>query len=381
MRSDKAMKVFSVKTRIMSGDNLREAAACFERVLIVTDGFMVESGKIRYVTDRLPPGAKYEVFSDIAADPDIETVSRGMAVYGDFSPDAIVAFGGGSPIDTAKALAFFAEKTGGAACKLIAVPTTSGTGSEVSRFAVISDSAGQVKYALADDRLIPDVAVLDAALAVSMPPSVTADTAMDVLTHAIEAYVSTGADDFSKAPAEKAAKMVLKNMLTVYAEPENLDARQKVHTASCLAGIAFSNAGLGLVHGAAHAVGARFHIPHGRANAILLPYVMSFNAGCADALTPAAGEYAELSACVGLESSNKRQSVLNLIRTVSRAARRLRIPSSLREAGVPERDFNEALESMSEAAYLDITTQTNPRKCTRGEIAEVLRGAYAGKAL
>lgn len=380
MRGDKAMEVFSVKTKIMLGDSLREAVACFERVLIVTDSFMIKSGKIRYVTERLEPCAKYEVFSDVAADPDIETVSRGTARYGNFLPDAVVAFGGGSAIDTAKAIVFFADKTGVAACTLIAVPTTSGTGSEVSKFAVISDTASQVKHALVDDQLIPDAAVLDASLVVSVPPSVTADTAMDVLTHAIEAYVSTGANDFSKAPAERAAKLVLKDMLAVYVEPGNLVARQKVHTASCLAGIAFSNAGLGLVHGAAHAVGARFHIPHGRANAILLPYVMSFNAGCSDSLTPAAGEYAELSRYVGLGSSNKRQSVLNLIRTVSRMARHMHIPSSLREAGVSEGDFYEALESMADAAYLDRSTRTNPRKCTRGEIAEVLRKAYVGKA-
>lgn len=359
---------------------MREAAACFERVLIVTDNFMIKSGKIRYVTDRLRPGAEYEIFSDVAADPDIDTVSRGMSVYGEFLPDAVVAFGGGSPIDTAKALIFFADKSGHAARPLIAVPTTSGAGSEVSRFAVISDPVSQVKYALADDRLIPDAAVLDAALTISVPPAVTADTAMDVLTHAIEAYVSTDADDFSKAPAEKAARLVLANMLTVYAEPENPEARQKVHTASCLAGIAFSNAGLGLVHGAAHAVGARFHIPHGRANAILLPYVMSFNAGCSDSLTPAAGEYAELAGCVGLGASNMRQSVLNLIRTVRRVAGQMRIPSSLREAGVLESDFNEALESLADAAYLDRSTRTNPRKCTRGEIAGVLRKAYAGQS-
>lgn len=359
---------------------MREAAACFERVLIVTDNFMIKSGKIRYVTDRLRPGAEYEIFSDVAADPDIETVSRGMSIYGEFLPDAVVAFGGGSPIDTAKALIFFADKSGHAARPLIAVPTTSGAGSEVSRFAVISDPASQVKYALADDRLIPDAAVLDAALTISVPPAVTADTAMDVLTHAIEAYVSTDSDDFSKAPAEKAAKLVLANMLTVYAEPENQEARQKVHTASCLAGIAFSNAGLGLVHGAAHAVGARFHIPHGRANAILLPYVMSFNAGCSGSLTPAAGEYAELAGCVGLGASNTRQSVLNLIRTVRRVAGQMRIPSSLREAGVLESDFNEALESLAAAAYLDRSTGTNPRQCTRGEIAGVLRKAYTGQS-
>lgn len=374
------MNTFDVRTRIMLGDSLARVAADFKRIFIVTDRFMAESGKISYVTDRLGCETDYEIFSDIAAEPDIDTITCGAGALLAFSPDATVAFGGGSSIDAAKAMLFFSAEAGRTGSHtLIAIPTTSGTGSEVSKISVITDPKSQIKHPLIDDRLIPDVAVLDAALVISAPATVTADAVMDILTHAIEAYVSTKANDFSKAAAEKAIKMALKDMLMVYRQPENLDARQKIHNASSLAGIAFSHAGLGLVHSMAHAIGAKYRIPHGRANAILLPYVMSFNAGCADHLTPVAEEYAEISRMIGLEAVNTRQSALNLIRTVRNNVRQMDIPRSIREAGISANDFNEALLGLTEAAFLDRCTSTNPRKCTRQEIAVVFHKAYIGK--
>lgn len=370
---------FGVKTKIMLGDGLREAMASFKRVFVVTDGFMVKSGKIQYVVERLAVDAEYEIFSDVFPDPDIETIAQAVAAYQTFSPDVVVAFGGGSPIDAAKAVVFFAAQIEKRQSWLVAVPTTSGTGSEVTKFAVISDSVKQVKFALVDDQLVPDVAILDASLVLSTPQTVTADTAMDALTHSIEAYVSSETNDFSQALAERAVKILIKNTITVYESPDNLEARQNIHIASCLAGAAFSNAGLGLTHGLAHAVGARFKIPHGRANAILLPYVMSFNAGCSDSLTPTATVYAELSHAVGLESSSKRQSALNLIRTVRNMGKQIGIPISLSEAGVSKNDFAMELQNLAEAAYLDKSTQTNPRSCTYKDIEEVLQKAYTGK--
>lgn len=159
----------------------------------------------------------------------------------------------------------------------------------MSSYAVITDRERNMKYPLADDSLLPDFAVLDAALVESVPPPVTADTGVDALTHAIEAFLSTGANDFSDAMAEKAMKLIFKNLLTAYSEPHNIEARQAVHNAATMAGVAFSNAGLGANHSLAHAAGAKLHLPHGRANAILLPYVMSFTAGCHTSLTPARG--------------------------------------------------------------------------------------------
>lgn len=248
---------------------------------------MHESGRVSYLTDKIKAeGAKWEIFSDVTPDPDIETVTAGVAKILEFQPDTVIALGGGSPIDAAKAIAYFAAKQIDLRdCPFVAVPTTSGTGNQVSKFAVITDRARGIKYPLSDDTLLPDYAVLDAELTCSVPPKVTADTGLDVLTHAIEAFVCTEANAFTDALAEKSVKLVDHYLLLAYKEPDNREARQGMHNASCLAGAAFSNAGLGLCHSMAHAMGAQFHIPHGRANAILLPVVMSFNAGCETTLT------------------------------------------------------------------------------------------------
>jgi alcohol dehydrogenase class IV len=374
------MEIFNVGTKIILGDGLGALMERLRRVFIVTDKFMAESGKVSYVTDRLGEGAEHRIFSDVQADPDISTVTKGVGSLMDFTPDAVVAFGGGSAIDAAKAIVFFAARERDMRdCPFIAIPTTSGTGSEVSRFAVITDREKELKYPLVEDSLLPTTAVLDAQLTVSVPPAVTADTGIDVLTHAIEAFVSTTANDFSNAAAEKAIKLVRRHLLAAYGDPTNLEARQGMHNASCLAGIAFSNAGLGLNHGMAHALGARFHIPHGRANGILLPYVMSFNAGCSESLTPTAKQYAQISRLLRLDSSSVRQSALNLIRTARRYMEKLSIPSSIQAAGVSQTEFEAEVRAMAEAAMADRCTATNPRSCSVEEIERVFHKAFLGK--
>ena len=364
------MDAFSVRTKIMIGGGMDALAQRLHRVFLVTDKFMAESGKTNYVTDRLlRNGGEFKIFSDVQADPDIATVTRGVEQILEFQPDAVVAFGGGSAIDAAKAIVFFAARERDMRdCKFIAIPTTSGTGSEVSRFAVITDREKGVKYPLVEDSLLPDIAILDAELTTSVPPTVTADTGIDVFTHAVEAFVST-----------KAIKLVKRHLLPAYQNPEDRKARQGMHNASCLAGIAFSNSGLGLNHGMAHALGARFHIPHGRANGILLPYVMSFNAGCAEQLTSTAKRYARISRLLELESSSVRQSALNLIRTARRYIEKLNMPSTLQAAGVNAAEFEEAVHDMAEAALADRCTATNPRSCTAEEIEQIFRKAYSGK--
>lgn len=375
------MDVFHVGTKILIGGGLETLAEHLRRVFVVTDKFMAETGRVSYVTGPIEAaGGEWRIFSDVQADPDIATVTRGVGMILEFQPDAVVAFGGGSAIDAAKAIVYFAARERDTRdCAFIAIPTTSGTGSEVSKFAVITDREKGIKYPLVEDSLLPDTAILDAALTVSVPPAVTADTGIDVFTHAVEAFVSTEASDFSDAAAEKAIKLVKHHLLTAYSDPENRKARQGMHNASCLAGMAFSNSGLGLNHGMAHALGARFHIPHGRANGILLPYVMSFNAGCAEVLTSTAKRYAQISRLLGLESSSIRQSALNLIRTARRYVEKLSIPSTIQAAGVGQKEFEDALAAMSEAALADRCTATNPKPCTAEEIAQVFRKAYAGK--
>ena len=375
------MNSFSVRTKIMEGGGLETLAPKLHKVFIVTDGFMASSGKVSYITEKLDrAGAEYRVFDQVKADPDIGTVTKGVDMIQEFHPDAVIAFGGGSPIDAAKAIVFFAAKTCDVReCMFIAVPTTSGTGSEVSKFAVITDPEKEVKYPLVEDSLLPDVAILDAELTVSVPPSVTADTGIDVFTHAVEALVSTAATDFSDAAAEKAIKLVRRHLMTAYHQPGDMAARQGMHNASCLAGVAFSNSGLGLNHGMAHALGARFHIPHGRANGILLPYVMSFNAGCSESLTPVAKRYAKIARLLGLEATSVRQSALNLIRTARRYVEQLNIPSSIQAAGVDKAEFEAEAEAMAEAALADRCTATNPRPCSKEEILQVFHKAYIGR--
>ena len=375
------MNSFSVRTKIMEGGGLETLAPKLHKVFIVTDGFMASSGKVSYITEKLDrAGAEYRVFDQVKADPDIGTVTKGVDMIQEFHPDAVIAFGGGSPIDAAKAIVFFAAKTCDMReCMFIAVPTTSGTGSEVSKFAVITDPEKEVKYPLVEDSLLPDVAILDAELTVSVPPSVTADTGIDVFTHAVEALVSTAATDFSDAAAEKAIKLVRRHLMTAYHQPGDMAARQGMHNASCLAGVAFSNSGLGLNHGMAHALGARFHIPHGRANGILLPYVMSFNAGCSESLTPVAKRYAKIARLLGLEATSVRQSALNLIRTARRYVEQLNIPSSIQAAGVDKAEFEAEAEAMAEAALADRCTATNPRPCSKEEILQVFHQAYIGR--
>ena len=225
------MDAFSVRTKIMIGGGMDALAQRLHRVFLVTDKFMAESGKTNYVTDRLlRSGGEFKIFSDVQADPDIATVTRGVEQILEFQPDAVVAFGGGSAIDAAKAIVFFAARERDMRdCKFIAIPTTSGTGSEVSRFAVITDQEKGVKYPLVEDSLLPDIAILDAELTTSVPPTVTADTGIDVFTHAVEAFVSTEASDFSDAAAEKAIKLVKRHLLPAYQNPEDRKARQGMH--------------------------------------------------------------------------------------------------------------------------------------------------------
>lgn len=371
---------FDLHTKIFIGsasfDKMLEQR---RRVFIVTDKFMHESGRVSYLTDKIKAeGAKWEIFSDVTPDPDIETVTAGIAKILEFQPDTVIALGGGSPIDAAKAIVYFAAKQIDLRdCPFVAVPTTSGTGSEVSKFAVITDRARGIKYPLIDDTLLPDYAVLDAELTCSVPPKVTADTGLDVLTHAIEAFVCTEANAFTDALAEKSVKLVDHYLLLAYKEPDNREARQGMHNASCLAGAAFSNAGLGLCHSMAHAMGAQFHIPHGRANAILLPVVMSFNAGCETTLTPVATRYAELASLIGMGATSMRQSALNLIHMVRRLQQRMGVPQCIKDAGVSAEDFEAALDAMADAALADRCTATNPKPCTKEDIIELYRQAYS----
>lgn len=370
---------FSSRTEIKLGAGIDDALKGAKKVLIITDHFMYENKVTAYITDHLKQ-AEYRIFHNVKPNPDIATVTEGTKEILAFQPDMVVGLGGGSPIDAAKGMIYFARMQDPSVhVKFIAIPTTSGTGSEVTKFAVITDPETETKYPLVDDGMLPDVAILDAELTKSVPRSITADTGMDVLTHAIEAFVCDLRNDFTDALAEKAIKLANKFLIQVFENPDDVALRQRVHNASCLAGMAFSNSGLGINHSMAHTLGAHFHIPHGKANALLLPYVIAFNAGLYDGLTEANKRYAKIARLIWLDSSNDRQSTINLIRAMRNYIAKLNIPATIKAAGVSQQDFYRILPEMVESAYVDPCTAANPRKCTKDELRALFIRAYEGK--
>lgn len=380
------MKSFDIKTKIYFGDNALDRLIELpqKRVLIITDPFVVKSGMIQMITYRLNEGgAEFEIFSDVVPDPPIEKISLGVQKMVEYNPDAVITVGGGSAIDSAKSIREFAGKiTGRTDVALIAIPTTSGTGSEVTSFAVVSDVQNNVKYPLVSESLLPTEAILDADLVKSVPPSVTADTGMDVLTHAIEAYVSINNNEFSAALAEKAIEICGVFLLRSYLDNNDTHARKKMHVASCLAGLAFNSASLGLNHGIAHAVGAKFHIPHGRANAIVLPHVIEFNSDInkhsksrAEYL-PAVRKYVNVAKLLGLNNFNEITTVRALVSWIQFMMKEMNIPMSVSQCGVGRKEYMDAVEEMAEKAIADACTATNPRVPDKDDVITILKDMY-----
>ncbi|ELC8442448.1 iron-containing alcohol dehydrogenase [Clostridium perfringens] len=361
------MKRFKIKTEILFGegalDYLKELKN--KKVFIVTDPFMVKSGTIEKLTNNLKE-SEVCVFSEIVPDPPIELVVSGIEMLKEFNPDIVIALGGGSAIDATKAIIDFSKKLVKLnEIKFIAIPTTSGTGSEVTSFSVITDKQKGVKYPLVSDELLPDIAILDPELVRTVPNFITADTGMDVLTHALEAYVSKNATDFSDALAEKAATLVFKYLLKAYEDGNDIEAREKMHNASCLAGLAFNEASLGVNHGIAHVLGGKFHVPHGRTNSILLPHVIEYNADITGynsrEFSKAAEKYARIAKIVGLQGSNTRGLVKNLINEIKKMQKAMNMPTTLRECKVDIDEVNRLEGEVAKLALKDACTETNPR--------------------
>ncbi|WP_294183332.1 1-propanol dehydrogenase PduQ [uncultured Clostridium sp.] len=376
---------FKIGTEVHFGDDSLKRLNDFkdEKVFVVTDPFMVKSGTINRVTDELKKvNSRYMVYSDIVPDPSTDIVAKGVEAMMQFDADVIVALGGGSAIDSAKTIKYFFAKIKKEDKKMrfIAIPTTSGTGSEVTGFSVITDKKNNVKSTLIDNELLPDEAILDANFVKTVPNFVTADTGMDVLTHAIEAYVSVNANDFTDAFAEKVVKLVFDNLLKAYRNGDDLEARKKMHNASCMAGMAFNNAALGLNHGMAHTIGAKYHISHGRSNAIILPYVIEYNADIREFNSEhmeTAQRYAYLAGIIGVPSASVRQAVRNLIESIKDLLRDLNIPDSLKQLGVPEKEFNDNLDELAKTAIADRTTGTNPRKPQVEDVKKLFKDIYS----
>lgn len=385
------------------------------RVLIVTDPMMVNLGyvdKLTYQLNKNPNKVAIEVFSDVEPDPDLSTVRKGCEMMRSFKPDAIIALGGGSPIDAAKAMWLFYENPEadfigmaqkfldirkrvykfpkmGHKAKFVAIPTTSGTGSEVTSFAVISDRSKNMKYPLADYELTPDVAIIDPDFVMTVPASVTADTGIDVLTHAIEAYVSILASDYTDALAMKAIQLVFEYLPRSYKNgASDPVAREKMHNASCIAGMAFTNAFLGINHSLAHKLGAAFHIPHGRANAILLPHVIAYNGQTTPTKLQsfpkyekyiAPEKYAEIARALGLKASTPEEGVQSLIKAVRDLMKEINIPMSIKEVGIDEKTYMDATLDLAYKAFEDQCTTANPRLPKVTELQELYVKAYYNK--
>lgn len=376
------MDSFGIKTQIYFGNGAlsRLKEIPYRKVLIITDPFVVQSKMIDLITKPLSEGGiTYEVFYDVVPDAPLDKISNGVKKFLEFKPEAIVAVGGGSAIDSSKAIREFALKIDSyGEVGLIAIPTTSGTGSEVTSFAVVNDTTAKVKYPLVSERLTAEEAILDAELVKSVPPAITADTGMDVFTHALEAYVSTAHNEFSSALAEKAIEICGVFLLRAYLDGSDMHARQKMHVASCLAGLAFNSASLGITHSMAHQLGALFHIPHGRANAMLLPHIVEFNANInkhsrsQKEYLPSVKRYANIAHILGLSNYNEVMSVRSLVNWIQFMQKEMNIPLTIQEIGTITPDaYFAAVDKMADAALADACTPTNPRVPTKEDIIKI----------
>lgn len=382
------------------------------KAFIVTDESMVELGyvdKVLYYLRKRRDYVHSKIFTDVEPDPSVETVMNGVEMMFDFEPDVIIALGGGSVMDAAKGMWLFYEHPEiefngarqkfmdirkrvykfpklGKKAKLVCIPTTSGTGSEVTSFSVITDKDLDIKYPLADYELTPDVAIVDPDFVMSVPKTVTADTGMDVLTHAIEAYVSNMANDYTDGLALKAIQLTFEYLPRAYQNGQDELAREKMHNASTIAGMAFTNAFLGINHSIAHKLGAAFGIPHGRVNAILMPHVIRYNAEKPKKFATfpkyehfiADKRYAEIARFLGLPASTTEEGVNSLIKAVIDLAKSLDIKMSLKEQGVTKEELEANIKVLAERAFEDQCTTANPKLPLISDLENIIRQAYKG---
>lgn len=388
------MTRFTLPRDLYHGKGSLEALKTLEgkkAIICVGGGSMKRNGFLQKAEDYLKEaGMEVKLFEGIESDPSVDTVMKGAKVMEEYGPDWIVAIGGGSPIDAAKAMWVkyeYPDITFEEMCKVFGMPklrkkahfcavsSTSGTATEVTAFSVITDYEKGIKYPLADFEITPDVAIVDPELAETMPVKLVAHTGMDAMTHAIEAYVSTANCDYTDPLALHAIKMIHETLIKSY--NGDMAARDSMHNAQCLAGMAFSNALLGIVHSMAHKTGAAFsvgHIPHGCANAIYLPYVIKYNAK--DPI--AAKRYAEIARRMGLAGISEKALINSLCEKIDEFNVKLNIPKTLKEFGINEDEFKEKIDKIAELAVGDACTGSNPRTIDPETMKKLFECTYYG---
>lgn len=385
------MSRFTVPRDLYYGDNAIDELKVlkgYKKAIIVTGGSSMKKNGFLEKCDKIlkDAGLETKIFDGVEPDPSIETVFKGAKAMSDFNPDVIVSIGGGSAIDAAKAMWVFYEypnlkfddiknpftiPTLRKKAIFVAVPSTSGTATEVTAFSVITDYSTKIKYPLADFNITPDIAILDTLIPQTMPEKVAKDTGMDSLTHSIEAYVAALHTDITDALAIKAIDMIVNNIQK--AVKGDKEARGKMHIAQCLAGMSFSNALLGIVHSLAHKTGAEFEITHGLCNAILLPYVIQYNSKvCAD-------RFATIAKMLGLSGSSDKELTDALVNKVKDLNKSLGIAQSYKDNGVTEEHYKNKCDDIAKNAVGDPCTGSNPRPTDLESMKKVLECAYYGK--
>ncbi len=367
---------------------LRDVEA--KRALIVTDKVMHDLGFVSKVSSYLEQaGVEVEVFDEVEPEPSIETVVRGGELAKRYCPDLIVGLGGGSCMDAAKAIWVLYERPDLSVeeisplvklglrkkAKLICIPTTSGTGSEATWAVVITDAEERRKMELASREVVADVAILDPELPSSMPPKLVADTGLDALTHAIEAYVSQWRNDFSDALAIKAIQIVFEYLPRSYRDPSDGVAKEKMHNAATMAGLAFSNSQIGVAHAMGHALGALFKIPHGRSVAVFLPYSIEYNS------SEALDRYAEIARAIGVDARDSEEAVSKLVEAVYGLLREVEEPCAVKEMGIDRSSYEQRLEDLVERAMQSTATIANPRVPGVEDYRKLFLYAYDGKRI
>lgn len=378
------MKQFNIETSICFGEGSLEKLNSLEnkKILIICDKFISSSEILTKITSKLEK-CTIAIFDEIIPDPTIKVVAKGVQLLQKENIDLIIALGGGSSIDGAKAIREYYKKIEkNSEIDFYAIPTTSGTGSEVTEYSVITNEQESVKYALADKSLLPSVAILDPSLVLSVPKGITADTGMDVLTHAIEAYVSTEASDFTDALAEKAFSLTINYLECAYKEGDNLYFREKMHNASCLAGLAFNTAGLGLTHSLAHVIGGKFHIPHGKINAMILPHIIKYNSNIentsyTDIENKILKKYQNLAKLAEISAVNPFIGTSNLINLIEKLQKKLSIPKTLKDLDIDGSSLLDDIDSIYDSIMKDICTKSNPRELTKEELKVLLSNLIA----